>query len=169
MEEVIVNRVEKSGVVQIDLSQWYSHPKKHIVNIMDWVHPDPILREKPFREALITTDWEKYRGSWVAVQRNEDSIIPTWAFMLLSKYLSEVEARIVFGAQAELEMSIWKAIFNQHRWEVYQDKKVIVKGCGSLFIPDGVYAELTSRLMPYVRSLMFGEPCSTVPVFKKRG
>ncbi|HBH04972.1 MAG TPA: hypothetical protein DDX92_00025 [Flavobacteriales bacterium] len=169
MEEAIVNRVEKSGVVQLDLGQWYTHPKKQVVRIMDWVHPDPILREKPFREALAATDWEKYREVWVAVEGTEDSIIPTWAFMLLAKYLADVDSRVVFGSRVELEMNIWKEIFNQMDWKDYQDKKVIVKGCGSLFIPEGVYADLTARLMPCVRSLMFGEPCSTVPVYKKRG
>jgi hypothetical protein len=126
-----------------------------------------ILKEKDFRAALLTTDWSEYEGAAVAITCSVDAIIPMWAYMLIASYLQPVAAEIVFGNEQQLiNNSIVKKIEHFDGAE-YQDKRVVVKGCGDTPIPETAYVSITNKLRPYVKSIMYGEPCSTVPIFKK--
>lgn len=166
--EVIRNKVAESGIVVLDPAHWYHEMAVESFDLRDFLIMGMVLREKDFREALKTHNWEQYRGKLVAVHCSTDAIVPTWAYMLITQYLQPL-ARSVAMAEppaARLQFcleSIAAADFSEH-----QNGRLILKGCGEAPIPPAVYAALTQRLLPLVQSLMYGEPCSTVPVYKKK-
>ena len=127
-----------------------------------------IVKEKDFREALKNLDWEHYRGKNVAVTCTADAIIPVWAWMLAATYLQPVAKEIVMGDEKELHKTIFLKNLSQININEFTDKRVVVKGCGETPIGDFVYMELTKLLQPVAKSIMYGEPCSTVPVYKKK-
>jgi len=166
MEE-IVNRVAKSPLITLNLEEYY-HPGERVVwDMKDWLYQGMILREKDFRSALKEHDWSEYQNKNVAITCSADAIVPTWAYMLATIYLTPLANRVVMGDMQTLELVLYRDALSRINLADYEDAKVVIKGCGKLPVPESAYVELTALLQPYVSSLMYGEPCSTVPLYKK--
>jgi hypothetical protein len=168
VNEVIVNKVAESGLITIDPGQYYPKEEIRIFDLKDYLFRGLIVREKDFREALKNVNWQEYFKTNVAVTCSADAIIPVWAYMLAASYLQPVAINIVLGDEKKLIESLLLKNISQINTEDLKDKRVVIKGCGELPIPDSAYLHITSVLLPHVKSIMYGEPCSTVPVFKKK-
>lgn len=169
MSDEIVNKVAESGLITIDLENYL--PQKGSIGVFDlkdFLFMGMILKEKDFREALKRQDWEKFRDKNVAIVCTADAIIPVWAYMLVTTYLQPVAKEIIVGDEKEIYKAVFlKNISSIHESE-FADKRIVLKGCGETPIDDFAYAEATRKLLPVAKSIMYGEPCSTVPVFKKK-
>ncbi|GAB3268031.1 DUF2480 family protein [Larkinella harenae] len=165
--ELIVNRVAKSGLVTLDLEDYYHSGERLVYDLKDNLFMGMILKEKDFREFLKAHDWSQYAGKNVAVTCSEDAIIPTWAYMLLTIYLEPYAHTVVFGSLQDLEEKLYFDAINRITIEDYRDSRVVVKGCSKVPVPTAAYVEVTRRLRPVAQSIMFGEPCSTVPLYKR--
>lgn len=169
MSDEIVNRVEQSGLIQLDLSKhWPSDVLVAEYDLANDLWEGIALKEKVFRTKLKETDWKSYSNKHVALFCSVDAIVPTWAYMLVTKYLNECADRVIFGRTKDLNNLIMKEVIEQLDLSVYENGRIIVKGCANLEIDESVYVELMNKLQPVARSIMFGEPCSTVPLYKKR-
>jgi hypothetical protein len=168
MAEEFVNKVAESGLISLDLEEYYPKQPIMVFDLKDHLYMGLILKEKDFRAALQTIDWEQYRGANVAVTCSADAIIPMWAYMLIASYLQPVAADTVFGDTQKLVDTLLLKNLARVNGEEYTDKRVVVKGCGEVSIPESAYVEITNKLRPFAKSIMYGEPCSTVPIFKKR-
>jgi hypothetical protein len=167
MEE-IVNRVAESSIITLDLEQFYPKEPVAVFDMKDHLFMGLILKEKDFRTALQNLDWEQYRDKNVAVTCSADAIIPVWAYMLVATYLQPLTKEIVFGDEQALVQTIISKNLSKIDAAEYIDKRVVIKGCGEIKIPDAAYMEVTARLRPFAKSIMYGEPCSTVPIYKKK-
>jgi hypothetical protein len=165
--EEIVNRVANSGVVSLDLEDFYPAGERILFDIKDQLYQGLILREKDFREFLKSNDWSQYKDKNVAIICSEDAIVPTWAYMLLTTYLQPFANSIVFGDLTALEDRLFQQALTKINPEDFAGKRVVIKGCSKFPVPVSAYVEITQLLKPVVQSLMYGEPCSTVPVYKK--
>jgi hypothetical protein len=168
LDQPLVNRVANSSLVTIDLEDLY--PAGEIVpfDLKSYLFMELILKEKDFREALKTIDWEQYRGKNLAVFCSADAIIPMWAYMLVSTYAAPFVEDIALCQPSEfVERAYLKKIAALDLQE-YEGKRLVVKGCSDKPVPPSAYLEISRRLQPLTLSIMFGEPCSTVPVFKKK-
>ena len=168
METEIINKVANSGLISFDLEEYFHHGERVVYDIKDNLFMGLILKEKDFREFIKNKDWTEYSGKNVAIICSEDAIVPTWAYMLLAIQLEPHANMVVYGDLADLEKKLYEVALNSMDLEQFKDQRVVVKGCSNAQIPTYVYVELTRRLKPIVKSLMFGEPCSTVPLFKKK-
>jgi hypothetical protein len=168
MAEEIINRVANSKLVTIDLEDYYPEGKRVILDIKDWLFQELILKEKDFRAHVKEHDWNQYQDSYVALTCSSDAIIPSWAYILISTNLSTIAKKIVVGNVSDLETSIFQDIINNIDVKEYQDKPVIIKGCSTKQITETTYVQLVSKLTPIARTIMFGEACSTVPLFKRK-
>jgi Protein of unknown function (DUF2480) len=166
MEEII-NKVANSGLITINLEEIYPAGNRMSIDVKDQLWQGLALREKDFREFVKSHDWEQYRNSYVSVFCSADAIVPTWAYMLVASKLSGVAKRVVFGTPQELEMVVFQELVDKLDLESLRDGRIIVKGCSDLPVPISAYVALVERIQPVARSIMFGEPCSTVPVFKR--
>ncbi|MFN8438969.1 MAG: DUF2480 family protein [Cytophagales bacterium] len=166
--EEILNKVATSGLVVIDLGDWYDQRKRIQIDLKDYLWQGIALKEKDFREHLKNLDLNQFKDTLVAVQCSEDAIIPMWAYMLVVAKLQPVAAKVVFGTLEDIDNFLFEELLNSLDLETYRDKKVVIKGCGKYPIGPHVYMKLTSLLQPLVSSIMFGEPCSTVPVYKNQ-
>lgn len=167
MEAEIINRVARSGLVTLDLEDYY-HPGERVVyDLKVNLFMGQILREKDFREFLKTHNWSQYAGQNVAVTCSEDAIVPTWAYMLLGVHLEPFANMVVFGSLNDLDEKLYFDAITRINPADYQDARVVVKGCSKVPVPTAAYVELTRVLRPVVAALMFGEPCSTVPLYKR--
>ncbi|GAB3176348.1 DUF2480 family protein [Telluribacter humicola] len=165
--EEIVNRVANSGLISLDLEEYY-HPGERVVyDLKDNLFQGLILREKDFREFLKNHDWSQYQGKNVAVTCTEDAIVPTWAYMLLALHLEPYANTVVYGDLQALEDKLFYDAIARIDIEAYRDKRVVIKGCSKHPVPISAYVEISRLLRPVAQSLMFGEPCSTVPLYKK--
>lgn len=165
--EEIVNRVATSGLISFDLEELY-HPGERVVfDIKDQLFQGFILREKDFRDFLKTNDWSVYSGKNVAIICSEDAIVPTWAYMLLAIQLEPFANAFIFGDLNALEDKLFADAISKLDTEEFRGKKMVIKGCSKFPVPVSAYVEITRLLKPVVQSLMFGEPCSTVPLYKK--
>lgn len=167
MQAEIVNKVAESGLITLDLAEFY--PKHEIVDfdLKDFLFMGLILKEKDFREQLKITDYSIYQNKNVCIVCSVDAIIPMWAYMLATQYLQSFSHNVYFGSQKNfIENQILLAIetieINQ-----YTDKRIVIKGCGEIEIPASAYVAITQKLKPVAKSIMYGEPCSTVPIYKK--
>jgi hypothetical protein len=167
MDKEIVNRVASSGLVSIDLEAWYTPGERVLLDIRDLLFQGMILREKDLREYIRTTDWAQYKGKMVAITCSADAVIPTWAYMLLTVALQPYSHRIFFGSLAQLETQLFQEKLSEVDWEQYRGAKVVIKGCSDQEVPVSAYVEVSRRLQPLVVSMMYGEPCSTVPLYKR--
>ena len=167
MEETFVNKVAESGLITIDPASYVPATRILVFDLKDHLFMGLILKEKDFRETLKQHDWEQYRGAVVAVTCSVDAVIPVWAYMLLGSYLQPVAEQIVMGTETEAAKQLFLQNLGATDLEPFRDQRVVIKGCGDVAIGDFVYLELTRLLRPLVRSIMYGEPCSTVPVYKK--
>ena len=168
MEEVFVNKVANSGIETINLEDYFPVGERVSIDVKELLFMELVLKEKDFREWIKTNDWTQYSEKFVAVYCSSDAIVPTWAYMLISSKLSGIAQKVVFGDLNALESALWENAFNTLEVENYKDKKVVIKGCGDLPVSAAAYTNITSKLLPVVQSLMYGEPCSTVPVFKRK-
>lgn len=167
-EEVIINKVANSGLVSFDLEEYFHPGERIIFDIKDNLFMGLMLKEKDFREFLKMNDWSTFSGKNVAITCSEDAIVPIWAYMLLGIALEPFANMFVFGNIEDLEKKLYEQALNSLDLSQFKDQRIVVKGCSNAQIPTYVYVELTRRLKPIVKSLMFGEPCSTVPLYKKK-
>jgi hypothetical protein len=166
MEDLIINKVAQSGLVTLDLEKYYPDEKIALFDLKDYLFMELILKEKEYREALKNLDWSLYQDKIVAIGCSTDAIIPLWAYMLAVTYLDPVAKDIIFGKEADvLDILFIKNILKIETKE-FEGKRVVVKGCGDKKVPESAYIEITKILRPVVKSIMFGEPCSTVPIYK---
>ncbi len=168
MSEPFINKVAESGLITLDLEKWYPRGETAVFDMKDYLFMGMILKEKDFREALKQMDWSVYEGKNVAVTCSADAVIPVWAYMLVAAYLQPVAKEIVMGDEKELHKALFLKNLSSINLEEYTDKRIVIKGCGETPIADYVYMEITKLLRPVVKSIMYGEPCSTVPVYKKK-
>lgn len=166
-EDTIINRVAESGLVSIDLEDFYPEGERVLFDIKDWLFQGLLLKEKDFREHVKTHDWEQYRGKNVAIICSEDAITPTWAYMLLQTKLEPVARMSVFGGLDVLENTLWQQALAAIDLKSLEGAKIVVKGCSKYPVPVFAYTEFTRLVRPLAASIMFGEPCSTVPLYKK--
>ncbi len=166
MEE-IVNKVAASGLVTIDLEELYPSGKRVSIDVAEQLWQGIALREKDFRTWIQSHDWTQYKDKHVAVHCSVDAIIPAWAFMLVASSLSEHASTVVHGTLQELEIHLFRTVIDALDVSQYIDKRCVIKGCSNLPVPQSAYTHLVMKLMPVVRSIMSGEPCSTVPVYKR--
>lgn len=164
---MIENKVESSGLITIDLVDLLPKGNKVVVDLKDFMYEGVILREKGFREKIKNHDWSQYQDAFVAVTNSSEGIIPLWAYMVISSALQPFADLVIRGNLAHLKGALLRRSIESLNVEQYQDKRIIIKGCGDETIPESAYITITQVLQPVVKSLMFGEACSTVPVFKK--
>jgi hypothetical protein len=168
MEEPIINKVAESGLITLDPASFLPKGETAVFDMKDYLFMGLILKEKDFREALKNLDWEQYSQKNVAVTCSADAIIPVWAYMLVAAYLQPVASEIIMGDEKELEHQLFLKNLAAINPADYADKRVVIKGCGDIPIGNFVYLEITRLLRPVVKSIMYGEPCSTVPVYKAK-
>jgi len=168
MSDTIINKVAESGLITLDLETLY--PRDEIIgfDLKDYLFMGLILKEKDFRESLASTDWSIYAGKNVAIYCSADAIIPLWAYMLLSSYLQPFARTVFSGSPEECKKQEFIQNIRSIDASLYEDKRVVVKGCGDMEIGEYAFVEITNKLRPVVKALMYGEPCSTVPVYKKK-
>jgi hypothetical protein len=167
MENEIINKVAQSGLITIDLEEYYPAGERVVFDIKDLLFHGLILKEKDFREFIKNEDWNKYKDKYVSLICSADAIVPTWAYMLLATQLEPVAKRVVFGDLETLETILYTEILSKINVNDYKDSRIVIKGCGNLPVPKAAYVEITRLLRPVAKSIMYGEPCSTVPLYKK--
>ena len=167
MSEQFVNKVAESGLITIDLEKYIPKGENMLFDLKEYLFMELILKEKEFRASLKETEWENFRDKNVAIVCSADAIIPVWAYMLVASYLQPVAKEIVMGDAQELEKKLFIQNIDAININEFADKRIVIKGCGETPIADFAYMEITKRLLPVVKSIMYGEPCSTVPVYKK--
>ncbi len=167
MPPKIVNKVANSQLKTIDLEELYPQGTRVVIDIKKWLFQELILKETEFREHLKNYNWEQYKDQYVALNCSSDAIIPSWAFMLITTYVSPFAKKVVVGNISSLETSIYQSVIANFNIEEYKNKPVIIKGCANKPIPETAYIQLIEKLQPIVKSIMFGEACSTVPLFKR--
>ena len=163
----LINRVAASAIVSLNMEEFYPQEERVNFDLADYLYQGLVLREKEFRAALKVLDWNQFTGKWVAVGCSADAIVPTWAFMLVCTYLEGVAKGYCVGDLEALEQSIVEETLSKLPLESFKDRSVVVKGCSKVAIPLFAYGRLVSLLQGEAKSLMFGEPCSTVALFKK--
>jgi hypothetical protein len=169
MEEPIINKVAASALITLNPEEYYPKGEMVLFDLKEYLYMGMIIKEKEFREALKNVDWEKYRDKNVAITCTADAIIPVWAYMLATSYLQPVAKEVVVGNEKELFRTLFTKNLMQINPQDYAGKKIVIKGCGETPIEEYVYAEITRLLRPVAQSIMYGEPCSTVPIYKKKG
>jgi len=162
----IINKVANSGLISLDPETLYVEGKRLLFDLKGWLFEELILKEKDFREKLNTHDWSIYQDAFVAITCSADAIIPTWAYMLVASKLQPVARKIVFGDLDKLEEEIFHETIQNLDPEIYREQRIVIKGCSDKKVPVSAYLDLTAFLKPIAKSVLFGEPCSTVPVFK---
>lgn len=167
MANEIVNKVAESGIITLDLAEFYPKQEIKTFDLKDYLFMGLILKEKDYRAALQTTDWTVYESKNVCVVCSADAIIPMWAYMLAASHLQPFAASVIFGNEKKLIEELINNEIVKINTADYTDKRVVIKGCGEQEIPASAYVAITSKLKPVVKSLMYGEPCSTVPIYKK--
>jgi len=163
----LVNRVAASGLITINLEDFYPPEGLAVFDMKDYLFMELILKEKDFREALQAHDWLQYAGKNLAVFCSTDAIIPVWAFMLVAACAAPFAKDIYQGTPDEFYKTAFQKKLAGMDASQYEDQRIVIKGCSSKPVPPSAYVELTRKLQPYARSIMYGEPCSTVPIFKR--
>ncbi|HTA63178.1 MAG TPA: DUF2480 family protein [Bacteroidia bacterium] len=166
MEEII-NKVAQSGIVTIDLEEFYDEVPRVLFDIKPLLFQELILKEKDFREYIKTHDWSQYKNTYVALTCTTDAIVPTWAYMLLTLSLQPFTKKIVYGNIEVLDTILFQEKIDAFNIDNYKDARIVIKGCGNKPVPIAAYVALTEKLKPIAKSIMYGEPCSTVPLYKK--
>ncbi|MES2286005.1 MAG: DUF2480 family protein [Bacteroidota bacterium] len=163
----IINKVALSGIITIDLEEFYPQGERVLFDIKDLLFQGLILREKDFREFIKNEDWTKYKNKYVALICSADAIVPTWAYMLLATQLEPYVKKVVFGNLEILETVLYNEILSKLNINDYKDARIVIKGCGHLPVPKAAYVEISRLLRPIAKSIMYGEACSTVPLYKQ--
>ncbi len=168
MSEVIINKVGESALITLNLEEYFPKEEIALFDMKDHLFMGLILKEKDFREALKNLDLNIYANKAVAVTCSADAVIPIWAYMLVASYLQPVAKEVIFGTEVELKKQLLMRNIAQLNVSDFTDKRVVIKGCGELPVGEAAYLEATKLLRPVAKSIMYGEPCSTVPIFKKK-
>ncbi|MGC4100978.1 DUF2480 family protein [Ferruginibacter sp.] len=168
MEDVMINKVAESGIITLNLEDYYPKEATAVFDLKDYLFMGLILKEKDFREALKNLDLTPYSDKNIALTCSADAIIPMWAYMLAASYLQPVAKQVVFGNEELLQKTLFLKNLSQINPADFTDKRVVVKGCGELPVSESAYVEITNILRPVAKSIMYGEPCSTVPIYKKK-
>ncbi|MFD1161585.1 DUF2480 family protein [Hwangdonia seohaensis] len=168
MKDEIINRVANSKLITVNLEDYYPDGKRVLFDIKDWLFEGFVLREKDFRQKASEHDWSQYQGSYVALTCSTDAIVPAWAFMLLSVHLEPFAKKTIIGNLENLETSIYQDVLKSLDVSEYADKPIIIKGCSKKPVPQNAYIMLATKLKPVAKSIMYGEACSSVPLFKKK-
>jgi hypothetical protein len=168
MSDKIVNKVANSQLITIDLEEYYPKGQRTVIDIKQWLFHELIIKESDFRDFLKNHDWLQYQNHFVALTCSVDAIIPSWAYMLITTYLSPIAKKTVVGNLEDIETAIFYDIISNLNINEYIDKPVIIKGCANKPIPKTAYIQLIEKLQPIAKTIMFGEACSTVPLFKKK-
>jgi hypothetical protein len=167
-QETIVNKVAESGLVTIDLGDLIPEQPFVIFDLKPFLFRELVLREKEFRDTLKTHDWSVYDGQVVGITCSNDAILPQWAWMLVSSYLQPVAKRVVFGDARVVEQLLAEESLSKVNFEQYRDQRVVVKGCGDRDTPSNAFMQVVMKLQPVAKSIFYGEPCSTVPIWKRK-
>ena len=168
MEDEIINRVENSNLLQINLDEYYPEGERVIFDLKEHLKDEIILVEKEFRNSLNEKDWTSFKNKYVGIVCSVDAIVPLWAFMLVASKIEPFAKKVIFGTKQELETAIFNGVFLNLDFTQFKDKNVIVKGCGNHPIPDSVFVDFTVKLQSFAKNIMFGEACSAVPLFKRK-
>ncbi|MBK9732083.1 MAG: DUF2480 family protein [Chitinophagaceae bacterium] len=166
--EKLANRVADSGLITLDLEEFYPIESKAAFDLKDFLFMGLILKEKDYREALKVLDWESFKGKNVAVFCSADAIVPVWAYMLAGVYLEPVANKFYFCSLEELDSKIFDETITLLDVEPFINQRVIIKGCSDKPVPSSAYLAITRKLRPVARSLMYGEACSNVPLYKQK-
>ena len=166
-EEQIINKVANSALITFNLEDYYEPGDRVLLDIKDQLYEGLVLREKDFRDFIKIHNWAQYENKFVAITCSTDAIVPTWAYMLLAIALKPFARRVIFGSLQELEIENYRNALSKIQWSDFKDAKIVIKGCSKVDVPVAIYVEVVNQLKPHVASLMFGEPCSTIPLFKK--
>ena len=167
MEDVIVNKVAESGLITLDLEAFYPKEETAVFDLKEHLFMGLILKEKDYREALKNLDWSFYQNKNVCITCTADAVIPVWAYMLTATYLEPVAKDVIFGNEDFLHRALFLKNLSKIDTAEFADKRVVIKGCGDKNITETAYVEITKLLRPVAKSIMYGEPCSTVPIYKK--
>lgn len=168
MENELTNRVTESALVTINLEDYYPKENVAVFDLKDYLFMGLILKEKDFREALKNLDLTPFTGKVVAVTCSADAVIPMWAYMLVASILQPVAQEVVFGTEEETKKEMLLNNIKALPINEFADKRVVIKGCGDLPVGEAAYLQATKLLRPVAKSIMYGEPCSTVPIFKRK-
>ncbi len=168
VQENIVNKVAQSGLISIDLSEFYPEGERLLYDIKDNLFHGLMLREKDFRDFIKQHNWAQYQDKYVAITCSADAIVPTWAYMLLANKISPFAKQVHFCDLQTLDVILFDQVLNKLDLTKFKDQKIVIKGCGDVHIPTSAYTTLTSLLTPMAKSIMYGEPCSTVPIYKRK-
>ncbi len=168
MEDQIINKVTASNLITLDLEELYLPGERVLFDIKDLLFQGLILKEKDFRDFIKQYDWSAFSGKHVAITCSADAIVPTWAFMLLATVLQPIAQNVIFGSLEDLEKTLFLQKLNLVDWNRFVNEKVVIKGCSKVHVPVAAYVEAVNRLRPLASSIMFGEACSTVPLFKQK-
>ncbi|MFM6976646.1 MAG: DUF2480 family protein [Sphingobacteriaceae bacterium] len=162
------NKVAESSLLSFDLAQFYPSGERVLYDIKDNLVQGLMLREKDFREFVKEHNWAAYQDKHVAISCSTDAIVPTWAYMLLSSKLSPYATTVVFGDLNTLENTLFDRALAKLNVEEYRDKRIVIKGCGEIPVPESAFVTLSNKLTAVAKSVMYGEPCATVPIYKKK-
>lgn len=166
--EMLVNKVAESGLITLKMEEWISHAEIIELDIKQFLFRELILKEKEFRQSLKAFDYSHLKDKIVAIYCSSDAILPKWAFMLLTSNILPYSNKIYFGNKGEVEQKLLLQEINNLDISKFEGQRIVIKGCGKEEIPDFAFVEITKKLQPIVKSLMFGEACSTVPIYKKK-
>jgi hypothetical protein len=164
----IVNKVTGSGIVSIDLETFYVPGQRVVFDMKQLLFQELVLKEKDFRDFIKANNWAAYQDKLVAISCSADAIVPTWAYMLLALAMEPYASRVFFGTLEEMESLLFAEKINSINVSEYKDARIVIKGCGEKAVPVNAFVQLTNLLKPVARSIMYGEPCSTVPLYKAR-
>ena len=167
-EHEIVNRVTNSGLITLDLKDYYPKGERVFYDIKNNLWQELVLKEKEFRAFIKENNWSIYQDKYVALDCSTDAIVPSWAYLLLTIALEPYAKKVVKGNLETLELLLFQELIENLDLAPYKDQRVIIKGCSDLPIPENAYVQMIQKLKPEVKSLMFGEACSTVPLFKNK-
>jgi hypothetical protein len=164
----IINRVANSALITIDLEDYYPNGARVVFDIKDWLYENLVLREKEFRDFVAGHDWNAYKNKYIALCCTSEAIIPGWAYMLVRLRLSEIAKQVIVGDLEALETNIYHKIINDLDISHCENKPVIIKGCSNKPVPQNAYLFLIDKLQPVAKSILYGEACSSVPLYKKK-
>jgi len=167
-EKEIINRVSNSSLITFDLEEYYQTGERALIDVKEQLYEGLILKEKNFREFIKRHDWSFYQNKFVTITCTADAVIPTWAYMLVAIALKPYAKMIEFGTLENLEEKLFQKALSIVNWDQFRNAKVVVKGCSKVNVPSSAYVLAVAELQPIVSSLMFGEACSTVPLYKKK-
>ena len=166
--EPIINRVAQSKLVTFDLEDYYPDGQRVLLDIKDWLYEGFILKEKEFRAFVGEHNWEQYKDKYVALTCSTDAIVPGWAYMLITTQLNPYVKKVVVGDLEQLETSIYQYIIEHLDVSDFKDSPVIIKGCTNKPVPPNAYIWITSKIQTVAKSVMYGEACSSVPLYKRK-